>query len=124
MGGADMLLVMTTMPDVQAARALAAALVEGRLAACVSIQSGCESFYRWNGAVEQAHEVPVLIKTTAGRYAALEAELCRLHPYALPEIVAIPVTHVLPRYLQWVVSETIEADGNRTIESIPQTGHR
>ena len=60
-----MLLVMTTMPDVQSARALAGALVEGRLAACVSIQSGCESFYRWNGAVEQAHEVPVLIKTTA-----------------------------------------------------------
>ena len=51
-----MLLVMTTMPDVQSARALAGALVEGRLAACVSIQSGCESFYRWNGAVEQAHE--------------------------------------------------------------------
>ena len=119
-----MLLVMTTMPDVQAARALAGALVEGRLAACVSIQSGCESFYRWNGAVEQAHEVPVLIKTTAGRYAALEAELCRLHPYALPEIVAIPVTHVLPRYLQWVVSETIDADDSRKIESISQTGHR
>lgn len=124
MGGAEMLLVMTTMPDAQAAGVLARALVEGRLAACVSIQSGCESVYRWQGAVEQAREIPVLIKTTSARYPAVETELRRLHPYALPEIVAIPVTHALPGYLQWVVSETIDADGDRKSEVMPQAGNR
>ena len=72
MGGAEVLLVMTTLPDAQAARVLARALVEARLAACVSIQSGCVSVYRWEGALEQAHEVPMLIKTTPDRYPALE----------------------------------------------------
>ena len=110
MGEAGMLLVMTTVPDAQAARAIAGTLVEGRLAACVSIQSSCVSVYRWEGAVEQAHEVPMLIKTTVDRYPALERELLRLHPCSLPEIVAFPASHGLPAYLGWVTTETIAAD--------------
>lgn len=102
----DVLLVMSTLPDSAAAQQLAKTLVDRRLAACVSILAPCVSVYRWQGVVEQATEVPVWIKTTAGRYAQLEAALCELHPYELPEIVAVPVMRGLPGYLQWVAAET------------------
>lgn len=85
---------------------MAAHLVESRLAACVSVLAGCRSVYRWKGAVEESGEVPVLIKTSAERYPALEAALRERHPYELPEIVAVPVECGLPAYLQWVAGET------------------
>ena len=110
MVGRDTLLVMTTLPDAGTAREIAAALVASRLAACVSVQSACLSVYRWEGAIAQSQEVPLMIKTTSDRYPALETELRRRHPYALPEIIAIPVTHGLPAYMEWVVSETIAED--------------
>jgi len=110
MVGRDILLVMTTLPDAGTAREIAAALVASRLAACVSVQPACLSVYRWEGAIEQSQEVPLMIKTTSDRYPALEAELRRRHPYALPEIIAIPVTRGLPAYMEWVVSETIAED--------------
>ncbi len=105
-----MMLVMTTLPDPAAADTIAQTLVARRLAACVSIQSSCRSVYRWNGTIEQAQEVPLLIKTTAARYPALEAALRELHPYDLPEIVAVDVHSGLPEYLRWIVSETIDED--------------
>jgi periplasmic divalent cation tolerance protein len=108
----DRLLVMTTLPDLQAAGAIARTLVEQRLAACVSIQSPCRSVYRWNGGIEQAEEIPLLIKTTARRYPALEAALRAMHPYDLPEIVAIGVADGLPAYLQWIDAGTMEDDGD------------
>lgn len=100
------LLVFTNCPDPASADALAAALVELRLAACVNILAPCRSLYRWQGAVEQATEVPLLMKTTAARYAALEAEIRARHPYELPEIVAVPIEAGLPAYLQWLQDET------------------
>lgn len=100
------LLVLTNCPDQASADALAAALVELRLAACVNVLAPCRSVYRWQGKVENAEEVPLLIKTTAERYAALEAEICARHPYELPEIVAIPIERGLPAYLQWLSDET------------------
>jgi periplasmic divalent cation tolerance protein len=102
----DALLVLTNLPDADSARALAAALVEARVAACVNILSPCRSVYRWEGQVEDAAEVPVLIKTTAERYPALEAVIRARHPYELPEIVAVPLSHGLPEYLAWVSKET------------------
>lgn len=102
----DVLLVFTNLPDAAAARALAAALVEARLAACVNILAPCRSVYRWQGGIEEADEVPLLIKTTAARYAELEAAIRARHPYELPEIVAVPVAHGLPAYLAWVGAET------------------
>jgi periplasmic divalent cation tolerance protein len=102
----DVLLVMSTLPDLAVAQQLARTLIERRLAACVSVLAPCTSVYRWRGTVEQAAEVPVLIKTTAGRYAELESALRVLHPYELPEIIAVPVTHGLPGYLDWVAAET------------------
>jgi periplasmic divalent cation tolerance protein len=102
----DVLLAFTTLPDRQAATTLAAAVIEARVAACVSILGACTSVYRWQGRVENAEEVPLLIKTSVACYAALEAEIRRLHPYELPEIIAVPLAQGLPDYLQWVVAET------------------
>ncbi|HZV53293.1 MAG TPA: divalent-cation tolerance protein CutA [Rhodocyclaceae bacterium] len=100
------LLVLTNLPDAQAARAVADYLVSTRLAACVNILAPCRSVYRWQGKIENAEEVPLLIKTTADRYAPLEAAIQSMHPYELPEIVAVPLSHGLPEYLAWVASET------------------
>ncbi len=102
----ETLLVLTNMPDAASARVLAGALVEARLAACVNILGPCQSVYRWQGQIEEAAEVPVLIKTTTERYAALEAAIRAQHPYELPEIIAVPVKHGLPEYLAWVTNET------------------
>ena len=100
------LLVLTNLPDREAAESLAQTLVERRLAACVNILSPCRSVYRWQGAIEAADEVPVLIKTVQARYAELEAAIRERHPYELPEIIALPVTTGLPGYLAWVAAET------------------
>ncbi|QDX82960.1 divalent-cation tolerance protein CutA [Denitratisoma sp. DHT3] len=102
----DTLLVLTNLPDQDQARALAALLVEQRLAACVNILAPCASVYRWQGQVEAAQEIPLLIKTTSARYAALEAAIRGAHPYELPEIIAVPVTRGLPGYLAWVADAT------------------
>jgi periplasmic divalent cation tolerance protein len=106
----EALLVLTHLPDTAAARALAAQLVELRLAACVNMLAPCRSVYRWQGKIEEADEVPLLIKTTAARYAALEAAIRAAHPYELPDIVAVPVTRGLPEYLAWVAAETTTSD--------------
>lgn len=100
------LLVFSSLPDEPAARQLAQFLVDARLAACVNVLAPCASVYRWRGAVEQATEVPVLIKTTVRCYAALESAMRERHPCELPEIIAVPVAHGLPGYLAWVVGET------------------
>jgi periplasmic divalent cation tolerance protein len=102
----EIILVFTNLPDRAAALKLARELVEKRLAACVNVLGECASVYRWKGEIEEAAEVPVLIKTRAGRYAELEAAIRKLHPYELPEIVAVPVTHGLDEYLEWVADGT------------------
>jgi periplasmic divalent cation tolerance protein len=102
----DTLLVLSNLPDRASADRVAQALVERRLAACVNILAPCRSVYRWDGAVESAEEHPLLIKTTADRYAALEEALRGLHPYELPEIVAVPLSAGLAGYLRWVETET------------------
>jgi len=71
----------------------------------------CTSIYRWKGGIENAAEVPVLIKTRAERYAEVEATIRSLHPYELPEIIAVPVRHGFDEYLQWVADETAIAIG-------------
>lgn len=100
------LLVFTNLPDRAAAERLAGALVEKRVAACVNILAPCRSVYRWDGRVQHEEEHPVLIKTAADRYPALEAAIRELHPYELPEIIAVPVDRGLPGYLAWVEAET------------------
>ena len=99
-------IVMTHLPDAAAAEGLASALVEARLAACVSFATGVCSVYRWQGKIETANEVTLTIKTTQRHYPALEAAIRAAHPYELPEIIALPVVAGLSSYLQWIVAET------------------
>lgn len=96
------LLVICNMPDATQARQLAETLVVEQLAACVNILPGCQSVYRWQGQLESANEVPLLIKTTDTVYASLERRIQELHPYELPEILALPLAAGLAAYQQWV----------------------
>ena len=102
----ETLLVLTNCPDEATANAIALALVEEKFAACVNILPRVQSVYRWQGAVESASEIPLLIKSTVGRYAELEAAIRARHPYEVPEIIALPITQGLPAYLNWVATET------------------
>lgn len=102
----DSLLVFTNLPDRASAEKLADLIVERRLAACASLQAPCVSVYRWRGEIQRDEEHPLLIKTTRDRYAALEDAIRANHPYELPEIIAVSITHGLPAYLQWVAAET------------------
>jgi periplasmic divalent cation tolerance protein len=99
-------LVITNLPDRESAERLARGVVEARVAACVNVLSPTRSVYRWKGAVETAEEYPVLIKTAADRYPELEKTIRALHPYELPEIVAVGIEAGLPAYLAWVEAET------------------
>ena len=99
------ILVLTTLPDHAAASALARTLLTGRLAACVHVGAAVESMYHWQGQIETASEVPVTIKTRAILYETVQAAIVAAHPYELPEIIAVPITHGLPRYLDWITTE-------------------
>ncbi|MGA9666023.1 MAG: divalent-cation tolerance protein CutA [Gallionella sp.] len=103
----DILLVITNLPDAASAEKLARSIIEERAAACVNQLAPCTSTYRWKNNIETATEVPVLIKTTQGRYARLEKLIREAHPYELPEIIAVPVTAGLPAYLHWIAGEII-----------------
>ena len=107
----EIVIVLTNLPDRAAAVKLAQELVARRLAACVNVLAECTSVYRWKGGIENTAEVPVLIKTRAERYAEVEATIRSLHPYELPEIIAVPVRHGFDEYLQWMADETAIAIG-------------
>jgi periplasmic divalent cation tolerance protein len=100
------LLVLTNVADATSAAAIARRLVEDRLSACVNQMPAVRSVYRWQDNIEEAEEMTLLIKTTAARYAEVEAVIKALHPYDLPEIIALPVAAGLPDYLAWVARET------------------
>lgn len=97
-------------PDTGSAETIAQALVGERLAACVSILPGMRSVYRWKGALESSQEVLLLVKTTEARLQALTARVVELHPYELPEVIAVEVAAGLPAYLAWIAAETHEQD--------------
>jgi periplasmic divalent cation tolerance protein len=100
------LLVLTNCPDAASADRIALALVEQRLAACVNQLAPVHSTYRWQGNVERVTEVPLLIKTTRERYGDVEQAIRHLHPYEVPEIVAIAVSAGHAAYLRWIDAET------------------
>jgi len=100
----QVLIVLVNCPDPETAARLRRGLVEAGLAACVNQLPAVTSTYRWQGAVEEAVEIPLLIKTTRTCYPDLEAEVRRLHPYTVPEIVAVAVECGLAAYLDWVVA--------------------
>jgi periplasmic divalent cation tolerance protein len=103
---AKFLIVLTTAPDGSTARRLATLLVRERLAACVNVVGGVQSVYRWKGAVESAREYLLIAKTTRLRFADLQARLVATHPYAVPEIVALPLAGGLAEYLSWISENT------------------
>ncbi|WP_460841081.1 divalent-cation tolerance protein CutA [Noviherbaspirillum agri] len=100
------LIVLVNVPDELTAHSMARALVEARVAACVNVLPGVRSVYRWQGAIEEASEVTILIKTTQARYAELENAVKAAHPYDVPELIALPIVAGLPAYLAWVATET------------------
>jgi len=104
------LLCFCTCPDLESAQRIADMLVEERLAACASVLPGLRSVYRWQGAIERADEVLLLIKTTRERIEPLTARVASLHPYELPEVVAVEVAGGLAAYLDWVEEQTRTGD--------------
>jgi periplasmic divalent cation tolerance protein len=100
------ILVLTQLPDRASAEALAKALIEARLAACVTIGALSNSLYHWHGKTETAQELPVMIKTCEDLYGAVEGAIRASHPYELPEVVAVPIVHGLAPYLDWIAAET------------------
>jgi periplasmic divalent cation tolerance protein len=104
-------IVLTTFPADADADALARTLVGERLAACVNILPPMRSIYRWQGAVEEASERQLIIKTGASRVAALKRRLADLHPYDVPEILVLPVSDGGERYLEWI-GDSVSAQDN------------
>jgi periplasmic divalent cation tolerance protein len=100
------LIVFTNLPDRATALELARKLVEQRVAACVNVLGEISSVYRWKGEVTSEKEVAILIKTTSVRFDELATAIKSMHPYELPEIIAVPVAYGLPAYLDWVAAET------------------
>ena len=98
----DILIVLCTFPNPDIARQIGTVLVEAQLAACVNLCPGIRSIYRWQGKVESEEEVLAIIKTTRACYDALEAKLKELHPYEVPEIIALPAEKVQAEYARWI----------------------
>jgi periplasmic divalent cation tolerance protein len=99
-------IVLSTVPDDSEATALARMLVEERLVACVNVLPLMRSIYRWQGAVEEANERQLVMKTAAVRVEALKARLIALHRYDVPEFLVLPVVDGTERYLAWIEEST------------------
>lgn len=102
----DKILVLSNCGSADEAERIARRLVDLRLAACVNIGGPMRSIYRWKGAVEDAQEWSLAIKTTSALFPQLRDELRRAHSYETPEIIAIPIVDGLDAYLSWIGDET------------------
>jgi periplasmic divalent cation tolerance protein len=101
------LVVFATFPDIDTGRRIVRTLVEERLIACGNLVPNIESIYTWKGAVETSAEVLGVMKTEASRYEAMQGRLRELHPYEVPECVAVSITAGLPDYLRWLSESVI-----------------
>jgi len=102
----DAVVVLTTIATADEAVTLIRALLDRRLIACGTVQPGARSIYRWEGKIADEQEAVVLLKTRSGCIEGLRRAFAELHPYKVPELLAIPVTGGLERYLGWINSET------------------
>jgi periplasmic divalent cation tolerance protein len=102
----DTLVVLVTAPTADRAAEIARAVVEERLAACGNVVPGLRSIYRWEGKIEDEAEALLVLKTTRDRFEALRARILALHPYQVPEVIALPVEAGSAPYLAWVFAET------------------
>ena len=107
MDGESLILVLSNVPDRLTGQHIARQIIEQKLAACVNISAEILSIYNWDGQQQAETEVQLSIKTTQTCYARLEALITELHPYDVPEIIAIPLTAALPAYQSWVRKETV-----------------
>jgi|SRR5260370_5359107 periplasmic divalent cation tolerance protein len=98
----DKILVLSTCAAEADAERLARALLDTRLAACVNVVPGVRSFYRWKGEIESEIEFMLIIKTSRDLFPALRAEIEKLHPYEVPELLALPVLAGAENYLSWL----------------------
>jgi periplasmic divalent cation tolerance protein len=99
---AKILLALSTFPDAETARRISNQLVTEKFAACANILPAVESIYRWKENIESANETLVFFKLSEDRQSAFQEKLRSLHPYEIPEIIFIPISHGLPEYLRWV----------------------
>lgn len=95
-------LLLTTCADMDSAQQLAQGLLDQRLAACVSLLPQVQSWYVWDGKINQDAEIILFIKSTTARYAEIETYLKKYHPYDVPELLSLPIDQGLPAYLQWL----------------------
>src|SRR5688572_12849623 len=102
----DASVILTTLASEEEAVALVRALLDRRLIACGTVLPGARSLYRWEGQLAEEHEVVVLLKSTSARVEALEEAFAELHPYKVPELLALPVAAGLEKYLHWIETET------------------
>ncbi len=102
----DALVVLVTTPTPERAAEIARAVVEERLAACGNVVPGLRSIYRWEGKVQDEPEALLVLKTTRARFEALRDRVLALHPYEVPEVIALPVEAGSARYLAWIAGET------------------
>lgn len=98
--------IFCTAPDPASAERIASALVDERLAACVNLVPGLTSVFRWEGQVQREPEVLLMIKTQRGRFDAVAARIKALHPYTVPELIALPIDASTPDYLAWLEENT------------------
>jgi len=103
-GVSQVIVVLVTCPSTSVARRLGVALVRRRLCACVNLLPGVESLFRWKGKLDRCREALLLIKTTARRFRRLEQAVRALHPYEVPEVIALPVSSGSRPYLRWIAS--------------------
>ncbi len=101
----DKIVVFSACSSAEEAQSIARKLIEARLAGCVNVIPGVRSFYRWKGAIEQAEEHMLVIKSSRLQFEALRIELEKSHSYEVPEVVALPVVAGSPNYLNWLDSE-------------------
>lgn len=108
-GMTDVLVILCTFPDIEKARQIGTFLIESQLAACVNLCPAVESIYRWQGQVESSTEVLAIFKTTRAAYPAFAERLASLHPYEVPEILALRPEEAGAAYARWVAESVLVA---------------
>lgn len=102
----DAIIIYCTVPDKRVAKEIAKHIVKHHLAACVSAVDRVESVFSWDGEIEKEKEVMLMIKTIRPNFEKIKELITDLHPYNVPEIIAVPIVDCSKEYLQWLVHET------------------
>ncbi|MBI5075793.1 MAG: divalent-cation tolerance protein CutA [Nitrospirae bacterium] len=108
---AEFVVVLITAPNEEEAAKIAKDIVGSRLAACVNIIRGIRSIYQWHGRIEDEAEVLMIVKTKQAFFRTLEKRVKEIHPYTVPEIIALSIIEGSAEYLQWLTTETLQDQG-------------